>query len=148
MDLGNWCVNQKKVEEAERHAREAIRIHPDRAGAYGLLAVTLVQQDKWADLDAALAQGEKADADNLLPYFRAANTCLARKTELPRAERYFRKYLAQEPEGETPNHAVTHWRLALVLEQEGRNPDSMVELKTAVRMDANSPAKADLKRLK
>ena len=93
MALGDWCASQRKFDEAERHAREAIRMHPDRAAPYGLLAVVLVHQDKWTELDAALAQAEKADPDNLLPYFRAANNCLARKVELPRAERYFRKYL-------------------------------------------------------
>jgi tetratricopeptide (TPR) repeat protein len=148
MDLGGWCANQKKLDEAERHAREAIRIHPDRAAGYGLLTAVLVHEDKWTELDAALAQAEKADSDNLVPYYRAANNCLVRKVELPRAERYFRKYLSQEPEPETPGLANTHWRLALVLEQEGRKPDAIAELQTAIKMDANSPAKADLKRLK
>jgi tetratricopeptide (TPR) repeat protein len=147
MDLGNWCANQKKFDEAERHAREAIRAHSDRAGAYGLLAIALVYQDRWADVDTVLAQGEKADPDNLIPYYRAANNCLVRKVELPRAERYFRKYLAQEPEAETPTHAVAHWRLGLVLEQEGRKQDAIAELQTAAKMDTNSPAKLDLKRL-
>ena len=148
MGLGNWCGNNKKFDEAERHAREAIRIHPDRAGAYALLGVALVHQDKWEELDPALSQGAQADPDNLYPYYRAANNCLARKTELPRGERYLRKYLTQEPEAEAPNHAAAHWRLALVLEQEGRKPDAIAELETAIKMDANSPAKQDLRRLK
>jgi tetratricopeptide (TPR) repeat protein len=148
MDLGGWCASHAKFDEAEKHAREAIRVKPDRALGYGLLAVALVQQDKWTELDAALAQSEKADPDNLIPYYRAANNCLARKVELSRAERYFRKYLSQEPEPDTPTHANTHWRLALVLEQEGRKQDAIGELETAIKMDPNSPAKADLKRLK
>ena len=148
MDLATWCATHKMFEEAERHARGAIRARPDRAVGYGLLAVVLVHQDKWAELDAALAQAEKADPDNLIPYYRAANNCLGRKVELPRAERYFRRYLAQEPEPDTPSHANVHWRLGLVLEQEGRRPDAIGEWETAIRMDANSPAKADLKRLK
>ena len=81
------CGSQKKFEEAEGHAREAVRLHADRAIPYGLLAVVLVHQDKWTDLDAGLVQSEKADPDNLLPYFRAGNNCLSRKVELPRAER-------------------------------------------------------------
>jgi tetratricopeptide (TPR) repeat protein len=148
MALGDWCANQKKFEEAERHAREAVRLHPDRAVPYGLVAVTLVYQDKWTDLDPALAQAEKADPDNLLPYYRAANNCLSRKAELPRAERYFRKYLTQEPEPRQPSLSVTHWRLGLTLEQEGRKPEAIAEWQQAVKLDANSPAKADLKRLK
>jgi tetratricopeptide (TPR) repeat protein len=148
MALGDWCGSQKKFEEAERHAREAVRLHPDRAVPYGLLAVVLVHQDKWTDLDAVLAQSEKADADNLLPYFRAANNCLSRKVELARAERYFRKYLTQEPEPRQPTLSAAHWRLGLVLEQLGRKPEAIAELQQAVKLDANSPAKAELKRLK
>lgn len=148
MALGDWCASHKQFEEAERHAREAVRLRPDRALPYGLLAAVLVHQDKWADLDAALPQAEKADPDNLLPYFRAANNCLTRKVELPRAERYFRKYLTQEPEPRQPSLAVAHWRLGLTLEQQGRKPEAIAELQQAVKLDANSPAKADLKRLK
>jgi tetratricopeptide (TPR) repeat protein len=149
MDLAGWCANQKKLDEAERHAREAIRIHPDRAAAYGLLAAVLVHQDKWNDLDTTLIQAEKSDPDNLVPYYRAANNCLARKVELPRAEHYFRKYLSQEPEPEgSPSLAATHWRLGLLLEQANRKPEAIAELQSAIKLDPNSPAKTDLKRLK
>jgi tetratricopeptide (TPR) repeat protein len=146
--LGDWCGIQKKFDEAERHAREAVRLHPERAAPYALLAAVLVQQDKWADLDAVLAQAEKSDGDNLFPYYRAANNCLGRKVELPRAERYLRKYLTQEPEPRTPSLAAAHWRLGLVLEQQGRKAEAIGELQQAMKLDANSPAKADLKRLK
>ena len=146
--LGEWCGTQKTFEEAERHAREAVRLRPDRAAPYGLLAAVLVQQDKWTDVDAALAQAEKADPDNLFPYFRAANNCLARKVELPRAERYLRKYLAQEPEPRSPSLAAAHWRLGLVLEQEGRTPEAIAECQQAVKLDPDSPARTDWKRLK
>jgi tetratricopeptide (TPR) repeat protein len=148
MDLGNWCAGQKKFDEAERQAREAIRIHPDRGGAYGLLAVTLVHQGKWAELDGVLAQAEKADPENLTAYYRAGNNCLVLKTELPRAEKYLRKYLGQEPEAQAASLATAHWRLGLVLEQEGRKAEAIAELQTAVKLDGNSGAKADLKRLK
>jgi len=148
MALGDWCGSQKKFEEAERHTREAVRIHPDRAVPYGLIAVVLVHQDKWTDLDAALVQSEKADPDNLLPYFRAGNNCLSRRVELPRAERYLRKYLLQEPQPRQPSLSSAHWRLGLVFEQQGRKAEAIAELQEAVKLDANSPAKTELKRLK
>ncbi len=47
-----------------------------------------------------------------------------------------------------PSHAVAHWRLALALEQQSRNPEAVAELQAALKLDPNSPAKADLKRLK
>ena len=147
MGLGTWCGNHQKFGEAEIHAREAVRLHPDRAAPYSLLAAVLVRQDKWPDLEAVLVQAGKADPDNLYPYFRAANNCLDRKVELPRAERYLRKYLTQEPEPHTASLAAAHWRLGLTLEQQGRKPEAIAELQQAVKLDANSPAKADLKRL-
>jgi tetratricopeptide (TPR) repeat protein len=148
--LGNYLAGPKakKYDEAERHAREAIRIHPDRAGAHSLLAMVLVRQDKWPDLDAALAQAEKDNPDNLYPCYRAGNALLDRKLDLPRAERYFRKYLAQEPEAHMPNLAAAHWRLGLVLEQEGRKPEAIAEWQSAVKLDPSSQAKLDLKRVK
>ena len=148
MALGMWCGNHQKFDEAEIHAREAVHLQSDRAEPYGLLAAVLVRRDKWTDLEAVLVQAEKADPDDFNPYFRAANNCLDRKVELPRAERYFRKYLTLEPEPESPSLAAAHWRLGLVLEQQGRKLDAIAELQQAVKLDANSPARADWKRLK
>src|ERR1035437_3172109 len=110
MALGDWCANQKKFDEAERHAREAVRLRPDRAVPYGLLAAVLVHQDKWTDLDVALAQAEKADRDNLRPVRRAPHTSLPRKVERPRAERSCRKSRTREPEPPQPSLAAAHWR--------------------------------------
>jgi len=132
---GTYLGNQGKFEESERHAREAIRIHPDRAVPRALLAALLVREDKLAGVDTVLTEAEKADPDNLYPYYRAANNLLDRKIELPRAERYFRKYLSQEPEPQMPSLATAHWRLSLVLEQQGRKPESAAEFQTAVKLD-------------
>jgi len=150
LTLANYLAGPqlKKYAEAEEHARAAIAIYPDRAGGHGALAVMLVRQNKLGELDPALAQAEKAVPDNLHPYFRAANNLLDLKVDLPRAERYFRKYLSQEPEPVAPTHSQTHWRLGLVLELEGRKQDAVVEWQAAVRLDGNSPAKQELKRAK
>ncbi|HXA49908.1 MAG TPA: hypothetical protein VNV86_06385 [Candidatus Acidoferrum sp.] len=114
-----------------------------------MLALALVQQDRWSDLDTALAAAEKAVPDNFMPFYRAANQCLSRKVELPRAETYFRKYLSIEPEPGSPGHAVAHWRLGLVLEQMGRKTDAVRELEASLKADSgNAQAKADLKRLR
>jgi len=144
----NYRLGQKKFDEAEQHAREAIRLAPDRVQAYSIEAVVMVFKDQWADLDAFLAQAEKTVPDCLLPYSRAANNCLGRKLELPRAERYFRKYLTQEPEPNMPNFANIHWRLGLVMEQMGRKADAIAEWQAAVKLDPNSQAKQELKRVK
>jgi hypothetical protein len=87
--LSGFLLGNKDYAAAEREAREAIRIHPGRIGAYGQLVVALVHQDRWNDLDTALAAAEKAVPDDFVPFFRAANNCLSRRVELPRAEQYF-----------------------------------------------------------
>jgi tetratricopeptide (TPR) repeat protein len=149
VNLANFCLNPlKRNGEAEAHAREALRIDPSRANAHSALAVSLIAQDKWAELDGALAQAEKDVPDNLFPYFRAGQSCLARPNELARGERYFRKYLTQEPEPYSPNHSQAHWRLGQTLEKLGRKPEAIAEFQASVKLDPDSPARQDLKRLK
>jgi tetratricopeptide (TPR) repeat protein len=149
VNLANFCVNPlKKYGEAEAHAREALRIDPSRTNAHISLVVSLIAQDRWAEIDAALAEAEKDVPDDLFPYFRAGQSCLARPNELARGERYFRKYLTQEPEPYRPNHSQAHWRLGQTLEKEGRKPEAIAEFQAAVKLDPDSPARQDLKRLK
>lgn len=145
--LANLCLATaiKKYDVAEQHAREIVKLDPDRISGYSLLAVTYAVQERWSDLDAILAQAEKAVPDNLVPYFYAARN----SKDLQRAERYLRKYLTQEPEPTNPTHALAHWQLGLALEKQGRKPEAIAAMETAVRMDGNlEPAKKDLKRLK
>src|SRR5262249_22513323 len=137
-----------RLAEAEGQAREAVKIDPARIPGHAALAAILAAQEKWIDLDAALARAERDVPDNLAPYFRAANVCLARGKELQRAESYFRKYLGQEPEPGSPTHADAHWRLGLVFEKQGKKSEAIAELQAAVKMNPESPAKQDLKRLK
>ena len=86
--------------------------------------------------------------DNLAPYIRAANICAMNGAEPARGERYARRYLSQEPEPGSPGHAYARWRLGLILERSGRKPEAIAELESAVKLEPNSPAKQDLKRLK
>jgi tetratricopeptide (TPR) repeat protein len=145
--LGNWCAEQKKYDEAEREARAAMQVYPDRAAPYTLLAAAMVWQSKWSELDATLGQAEQADAEDFAPYFRAATECLERKVELPRAERYLRKYLTQEAEPRSPSLGMAHWKLGLVLEQEGRKAEAIAELQAAVKLGGSAAVKADLRRV-
>lgn len=148
--LGNYCLGPgKQFPEAETHGREAIKIEPGRVQGHRLLVDALLGQHKWAEAEGALAAGEKNVPDNLLPYFRAGNFGLVKGVDLPRAERYFRKYLSQEPEPDMPTHGRAHWRLGLVLEKQGRKSEALAELQFAVKSDPSlAAAKDDLKRLK
>lgn len=136
-------------ELAEKEAINARRIDADRTGPYSILAAVYATQEKWAELDAVLAEAEKKIPDNLTPFLRAAITLTGTGKDLPRAERYVRKYLAQEPEPNATQPAVAHWRLAMVLEKQGRKPEAVAELQTALKLAPKfEQAKTDLKRLK
>jgi len=150
VSMANRGVNSKppRLAEAEGYARQAIRIDATRVDAYSSLAAALALQAKWPEVDAALSDAEKAVPDNLAPYIRVANVCVMKGTELGRGERYARQYLAQEPEAGYPRRAYAHWRLGLILEKQGRKPEAIAELQNAVKLDANSPARQDLKRIK
>ncbi|HEV8254429.1 MAG TPA: tetratricopeptide repeat protein [Vicinamibacteria bacterium] len=140
---------QKKYDLAERHAREAARLEPDRATAFGLLAALAVLRGRADTLDALLAEAEAHVPDSLSPYYQAGRVLLERGQDPARAERCFRKYLTQEPEGNTPTAAHAHWRLAQALERQGRTAEARSELQAAVRLKPDlEPAKKDLARLR
>lgn len=142
-------ATQKKMDLAEKHARDALRIDPSRQSAYSLLAQFAVMQDKWAELDSILMLAEKAVPDNLNPHFQAARVAMIRNKELASAEKFLRKYLTQEPEGGAPTWANARWVLGLVLEKAGRRAEAKSELRAAVSLDpALEGAKKDLDRLK
>jgi tetratricopeptide (TPR) repeat protein len=147
--LANFELARKKYAPADTGAREMLRIDRGRVTAYILLAVSYATQERWQDLDAILSDGEKNVPDDLNPYYQAGRTLYTNGKDLPRAERYFKKYLSQDPEIGAPALAHAHWRLGLVYEKEGRKPEAIQELQTAVKMKPDlEDAKKDLKRLK
>lgn len=140
---------QKNYGEAERLAREALRLEPDRIGAYNQLAALCALQKRWKELDEVLVLAEKNISDNLTPLYQAGRVLMQSNLELQRAEGYFRKYLTQEPEPGAPTHAHAWWRLGNTLEKQGRKAEAIQALETAVRLKPDlDDAKKDLKRLK
>ena len=136
-------------ELAEKEALTAKKIDPDRTTPYAVLAAVYATAERWAELDAVLAEAEKQIPDNLTPYLRASGALLAVGKDLARAERYARKYLSQEPEPNASTPAVAHWRLGLILEKEGRKPEAIAELQKATELDPKfEQAQKDLKRVK
>jgi tetratricopeptide (TPR) repeat protein len=137
MTLANFCAGQSppRCELAEQHASEAMSSAPDRAAAYATLARVYARQHRTADLERVLADAERNVPDNLSPFLNAANALLAEGTDLPRAESYVRKYLSQEREGGAATHGVARWRLALVLEKEGRKQEAIAEADNAARLE-------------
>jgi tetratricopeptide (TPR) repeat protein len=144
------CImDQPRWDAAEQRARETIKLNPGRGDAYAILAAALAQGQRWTELDAVVAVAEQSVPDDLSPLFTAAKVLRASGKDLPRAERFLRKYVSQEPEGDTPTSAAARWELALVLEKRGRRTDAARELEIVVSTHPELvAAKADLKRLR
>ncbi|MCU1284182.1 MAG: Tetratricopeptide 2 repeat protein [Acidobacteriales bacterium] len=151
INLGSLYSNDifKKYDLAEKHSREAIQIDPKRVTAYSLLVQVLLLEKKDAEVEQVLAQAEKNVPDNLNPYFQAGRILLVMNRDYPKAERYFCKYLTQEPEPNMPPLANAHFRLGQVLDKQGRKPEAISEQETALRLKPDlKVAQEELKRLK
>jgi len=150
--LGTFYLQDavKKYDRAEKYARAAIKPDPGRAGGYSVLAAQMVYTGKvGSELDALLAQAEKADSDDWTPYYSAARTLILVGKDFDRAERYLRKYLSQEAEGNAPKHAHAHWRLGQIYQSSGKKEQAIAEFETCLRAEPNfEPAKKDLKALR
>jgi len=148
--LANYLSRRwRKPDESARLASEVVEAEPWRAGAWALLAMSQAAQRQYADLDATLARAESAVPGNLGPHYQAARVLIVEKGDAARAEALLRRYLAREPEIGTPSHAAARWRLAQALEREGRKPEAIAELETALELDPKlDAAKSDLKRLR
>jgi tetratricopeptide (TPR) repeat protein len=151
MTLANFYAGdaQRKFDLAEKFAGEASKIDPGRTSAYSLLANIAASQERWERLDGVLEAAEKSVPDDLSPYYRAGNLLLQRMREFPRAERYFRKYLTQDPEPSAPSHALCYWRLGLVLEKLGRKGEAIGALQKSLQLNPDlEGVKKDLRRIK
>lgn len=151
-ELANFycCIAQhKNPAETERAGQAMVALDPNQAAGYAALASAYARTARWADLDAVLAQSEKLVPDNLAPYYQAAEALIDTGRDLPRAEKYLTRYLAQNPEGREPDRGQAKWLLAALYEKNGRTPDAIRELEAAVRINPDfEPARKDLKRLR
>jgi tetratricopeptide (TPR) repeat protein len=140
---------RKQWPEAEAQARAALALQPGRIAAYASLAGLYAHLERWEDLDRVLAESERAVPDNRTPHYQAGRTLLTDGRDPARAERYFRAYLAIEPEIGAPTHAHAHWRLGLVIEKQGRKQEAIASVQQALALKPDlEEAKKDLKRLK
>ena len=74
---------------------------------------------------------------------------LPQGTDYPRAERYLRKYLTQEPEPNSAPLAYAHWHLGQALEKEGKRAEAIAEIEQATKLKPDlEDAKKDLRRLR
>lgn len=142
---------QPRLDQARKYATQALKAHPGRTEAYSLLAFAYATEGRWDELETTLAEAARNVPDNLGPYYRAGLAILNSNSSsiaLTHAETYFRQYLSADPEGGQPSLAHAHWRLGLVLDKQGRKPEAVSELKSALQLDPKlNAAQKDLNRL-
>jgi tetratricopeptide (TPR) repeat protein len=151
VQLGGFYVGEKHrdYDKSDKYLRQALQVDQGRSGAYAVLAQSLVLREKWTELDQLLVQAEKACPQDLSYYYQAARVLLNTGKNNERAERYFRKYLTQEPEVGRPSWAHAHWRLGLVLEKQGKKDQARQEIEMALKLNPElKAAEKDLKRVK
>jgi tetratricopeptide (TPR) repeat protein len=149
MAAANFELSRHHDDLAEKRARAAMALDAGRAGPHTLLAILAAQRERWSELEAEIAAAEAIAPDNLNVWYQAGRTLVTNQKDPARAERYLRKYLTMEPEGNAPSWAGAHWRLAQALEQQGRTDVAITELQTALSLKPDlEDASKDLKRLK
>jgi tetratricopeptide (TPR) repeat protein len=99
---------------AEMAARDALRLDPGRADAYGILAEVYARESRWSELTAVLGDSARQVPDDRIAWYRAAVTLIDGGREWQRAGQYLRMYLGQEPEGNEPTLAEARRELARV----------------------------------
>ena len=142
-----FAPEHRNLETAEGLAREALRLDATRADSYVILAGIAADRGDWKSLDSILASSAKAVPDDPAPYYRAADRLLAANRDPSLAERYLRTYLAQPSEGNQPAHAEAQWKLGLALERQNRKSEAITCWKESVKLDRESPAAGELKRV-
>src|SRR5579872_4373906 len=90
---------------AEKYARSAQGVEPDRVAAYIVLAQTFAAEARFAELDKVLQESEANVPDDFAPHYQAAAILVLQRREPDRAKLYLAKYLSQEPEGREPTQA-------------------------------------------
>lgn len=135
--------------QSEKLALEAAARAPWRQDAWGIAAAVQAIDGRLDEAQATLARAELADPLRAGSAYIVARSLLRDGRNLEFAEAQVRRYLAHDPEYGWPSHADAHATLALLLERQGRTPEAIAALQTALRLEPGlEQAKKDLKRLK
>jgi tetratricopeptide (TPR) repeat protein len=100
-----YLAGHRRLNEAEVQAKDAIKLARGRVDAYTVLAQIYAERSAWDELESVLADAAREVPDDLVPYYRAAESLIAAGRDPERAGRYLRIYVGQEPEGNEPSAA-------------------------------------------
>jgi tetratricopeptide (TPR) repeat protein len=139
----------KKSDLAEKEYREVLATKPGKIDAYLEVIAFFQQQNKPADMDAAIqAAALVSPNDPRLGYWRGASLTLA-NTNLADAEKYLKAYLASTSDrSDWPSHSAARGWLGRVYEAQGKRSEAAEQYRAALQLDPNDKdAKTRLDRL-
>jgi tetratricopeptide (TPR) repeat protein len=128
LDLG-------ELELAEAHYRESLAIEPQPA-IYSDLGFVLERQGMTEEAGEMYQKSLELNPGSASAHYNLAGS-LARRGEFVDAERHFRAALKESP------NAQTYTGLGIVLGQQGRTEEAIVNLKAAIKADPRLPAAYD-----
>ena len=94
---GHFLLLRRAAQESGRdraRGHAMVALDPSQASGYAVLASAYARTGRWAELDAVLAQAEKAVPDDLSPYYQAAAVADRYRPGFARAEKYLARYMA------------------------------------------------------
>lgn len=100
-----YAAKPDRLAAAEAQAKALLEIDDALMTPYRVLAVVYGRAGRLAELDDILARADRQHPSNLLAWLAAAESLRAGGHDVPRAERYLRRYLSQPPELGMPTHA-------------------------------------------
>jgi tetratricopeptide (TPR) repeat protein len=141
-------IAEKNPAGAEAEYRAALRQYPDSAALYTALVSLHGNAKQWDRafevIDARLARRP----DDRATLYQLGRLGALSGQRLDRAEAALRDYLRQPVPAGSPPHAAAHWRLGMVLEQQGRTEPAREQFQAALRLDpAHREARAALEKL-
>lgn len=161
-NLGNVYLREKRIDKAQEHYREALKIKPDYVNALSNMGISLYEQGKY---DASISYYKKALGFQPFRLDVHANIAAAysRSSQFDEAIMHYRRVLEHHPEnewahydianvfvskGETakalehyreaarirPNYAEAHNGIGACLEKQGQLDDAMQAYREALRI--------------
>ncbi|HEX8887588.1 MAG TPA: tetratricopeptide repeat protein [Pyrinomonadaceae bacterium] len=131
---GEAFLKDKKFQEATIEFRNAIQLDERLASAHWGLARAYEGLQRWGEMVEELRKAVELDPNNLDARVKLGNFYLAPQKRTPEmiaeADR-----LAKEVLQKDPNHIEGHILMATVLFAQGKNDDSLAELKRAISLD-------------
>jgi len=113
--LAQFLLARGQIEAAREQAAIAMNIDSTRVDSYTVLAAVYASRGQRNELEPLLTAAERQVPDDLSPCYRAAEVLLSTGRDLDEAQRYLRRYLGAEPEGNAPTWPDARGKLELVL---------------------------------